>query len=229
MRLKLKYSENTETVPNNISIVNSFIHKCLGNNNKYHDTISNYCITRMMGGEVVDGGRNINYKNGGYIIVTSTDMVFIDKLVEGVMINDFGYGMKLLDVEYITENLYDGYNFFKTTDTGFILKKKDGTGFHTIKDPDFIDVLKNHLMTKVLKIKPKADLTGFNVEIENLSKAKVRRIFVKNTPNLSNVCQLKIIGNRDVIETIYNNGIGKSTGSGFGTIYKTENHKKWYV
>ena len=34
--------------------------------------------------------------------------------------------------------------------------------------------------------------------------------------------------NQEVAETLYNIGLGKSTGYGFGTLYKNENYKKYF-
>ena len=48
---------------------------------------------------------------------------------------------------------------------------------------------------------------------------------VKNVINKANQCQISIYTNKKIAELLYNIGIGQSTGSGFGVIYKTENHK----
>ena len=46
---------------------------------------------------------------------------------------------------------------------------------------------------------------------------------VKNVVNYANSCHINVYTNRKVAELLYNIGLGQSTGSGFGTIYKTEN------
>ena len=45
--------------------------------------------------------------------------------------------------------------------------------------------------------------------------------------NIANQCQVSINCKKELAELIYNIGLGQSTGSGFGTVYKTENHKMY--
>ena len=52
---------------------------------------------------------------------------------------------------------------------------------------------------------------------------------VKNVINHANQCHISIHTNKKVAELLYNIGLGQSTGSGFGTIYKTENHKTYKI
>ena len=55
MRLKLKFSESKIpfTYPTQ-NAVNSCIHRILGENNKYHNSFSNYCVSSLFGGVIVD-------------------------------------------------------------------------------------------------------------------------------------------------------------------------------
>jgi CRISPR-associated endoribonuclease Cas6 len=68
----------------------------------------------------------------------------------------------------------------------------------------------------------------FDIEITEHPSNKVRTIYVKNVKNMANICQFKLTSCKRLAELIYNYGIGQSTGSGFGTIYKTENHEHYY-
>lgn len=230
MRIKIKFSKITdELIQNNQALVNHYIHKCLGENNEYHDSHSNYCVSRLCGGSFVENGKYVEFKNSAFIVATSVDTEFIDRLISGVMKNEnFGGGLMFSDIEFIQEKIYDGYNHFKTMDNGFIIKSIPEKGkykFHTINDDDFIDVLTNHIIKKFSKVDPTLDFTNFSIDIPQHKNHKTRNIYVKNVKNISNICQLMINSNRRVAEALYNYGIGQSTGSGFGTIYKTENHK----
>ena len=53
---------------------------------------------------------------------------------------------------------------------------------------------------------------------------KVKKVLVKNVINKANYCHVSIYTNKEVAKILYHIGLGQSTGSGFGTIYKTENH-----
>ena len=227
MRIKLWFKTNPDIkVPNNQSVVNSYIHKLLGNNNKYHDSKSNYCVSRLVGGVIVDGGKNTIYKNKAYIVITSKDLEFINSILEKVYDIEFGHGFEFTNVSFIEEKIYDGINYFKTMDNGFIIK--DGFKYYTLHDADFYSVLKNHIYNKFSKIDENINWDRFDIEITEHTSNKVRGVYVKNVKNMANICQFKLTSCKRLAELIYNYGIGQSTGSGFGTIYKTENHEQYY-
>lgn len=228
MRIRINFTKNNEKVPNNLNVVNSYIHtKCLGNNNEYHNTVSNYNISRLEGGIIIDNGQHVDFPNGGYLIVSSFDMDFIQKIMIGVMTNtSIGFGMEFKSVDYIQEEFYNGWNYFKTLSSGFILKNPDG-GFYTIDDPDFDIILKTHIINKFSKINPKLNFDDFEVVINKNKSHKIKNIYSKNVKNISNICQINIKTNKKLAETIYNFGIGQSTGSGFGTICTTQHLKEY--
>jgi len=222
MRLKINFTKNTEKVPHNQSVINSYIHKCLGNNNEYHDTHSNYCISELMGGHIIDGGRNIEFENGGYIIVTSADSDFLNKLIIGIISNqDFGYGMKFVNIDNISEKFYDGWNYFKTTNMGFLLKRKE-SGYYTLNDADLISALKEQIIRKFSKINSNLKFENLDIVINDNKSHKVKAAYCKNVKNISNICQINIFTNKLLAESIYNYGLGQSCGSGFGTIHTTQ-------
>lgn len=231
MRYKINFTENLEIVPNNQQLVNSYIHKCLGVNNPYHDKPSNYCVSRLLGknSKIINNGANINYPNGSYILVTSLDLEFLNKIITGIVNNPvFGFGMKLSGIDLLEENFYDGWNYFKTTNMGFILKRLDENhkqiGYHNLNDKDFASEVKKHIINKFSKINPNLDFSDFNVVINQHNSHKVKTIYCKNVKNVANICQINIFANKNIAKYIYNYGLGQSTGSGFGSIYTTKYH-----
>lgn len=232
MRIKIKFSKNTVDVPlNNQHLVNSYIHKCLGNNNKYHDTKSDYNISHLLGYVLNSDGKTLSYPNGSFLIVSSLNSEFISTLLTGLFLNtDFHSGMKFESIEHITEKFYDGWNNFDTL-SPFLIKEyssKKEYKFLTLNDNNFQLKVKNYLINKLSKIDSTLDLRDFDVKIPNHPSHKVKKIMVKNVINKGNRCFLNIFCNKRVAETLYNYGIGQSTGSGFGTIFKTENKDLYY-
>ncbi len=228
MRIKIKFSKNIESVPiNNQAILNSYIHKCLGVNNVYHDAKSNYNISHLYGGKLNVEAKTLYFDEGGYIVVSSKDSEFINKLLIGIINNPVLInGMCFAGVDHIKEEFVNGWNYFATL-SPFIIKKyvdKSKYSFITLKDDDFEEQVKNYLINKITKINSKLDLSDFDVKIPISSKHKVKKILVKNVINSANSCHINIHTNKKVAELLYNIGVGQSTGSGFGTIYKTENH-----
>lgn len=251
MRIKVNFSKNTSLVPNNNKVILQYIHRCLGRDNKYHDKPSEYNISHLYGGEInYDEVNTLNFKNGGYFIISSMDKEFMGKVLMGLLDNpEISYGMRFLNIEHMNEKFMDGWNHFATL-SPFIIKGnygKNDYSFMTLNGEykrtngkwsieennsyNFENLIKEYLINKLNKIDPSLDLTDFNVKIDEFdkngikhNKHKVKTVYVNNILNFGNQCQLSIFCNKKVANLIYNIGIGQSTGAGFGTIYKTENH-----
>jgi CRISPR-associated endoribonuclease Cas6 len=228
MRIKLLLSASDKPLPiNNQDIVNSFIHRALGKNNMYHNTKNDYSVSQLMGGNIIKGTNTISFENGGFIIISSLDEGFFNSILISIYTTPFYGDISVVGMEFIDEQFYNGWNHFATL-SPFIIKRynsKKEYKFLVLDDPNFEDEVKNYLINKLTKINPSLDLSDFEVKISNNQNNKVKKILVKNVINFANKCQLSINCNKKVAELLYNIGIGQSTGSGFGTIYKTENHK----
>lgn len=228
MRIKVKISPTNIELPiNNQDIVNSFIHRVLGKDNKYHDEKNNYSISALQGGRWIKDTKLISLKNGGYITISSLDSEFIDKILMGLYSTPFHQDIRVNGIEFIEEKFYDGWNHFVTL-SPFIIKKyadKHNYSFLTIDEENFEEKVEAYLINKISKINPKLDLSNFKVEIKNNENHRVKKVLVKNVINRANQCHISIFTNKKVANLLYNIGFGQSTGCGFGTIYKTENHK----
>jgi len=229
MRIKVNLSKSLNFVPkNNQQLLNSYVHKCLGRNNIYHDSKSDYSISTLKGFVTSSNKDNVNYGYGAYFIVSSLNMDFISKLVLGLLSNkEFGFGMKFDGIDHIDEQLYDGWNHFNTL-SPFIIKQyedKKDYSFLQLGDKGFKNKVKSYLKNKLSKVDYTLDLSDFDVQIPEHPSHRVCRVQVKNVANFANKCQISIHTNKRVATLLYNIGLGQSTGSGFGTIYKTENHR----
>ena len=171
--------------------------------------------------------KTVDFTNGSYFTVSSLDMEFINKLMIGVINNpDFIHGMTFNGVEHIEERFFDGWNYFKTL-SPFLIKtyaNKKTYSFLTLDDNDFENKLEEYLKKKLFSINNKLDLSDFKVSIPRHVHHKVKKVLVKNVINKANYCHVSIYTNKEVAKILYHIGLGQSTGSGFGTIYKTENH-----
>jgi CRISPR-associated endoribonuclease Cas6 len=236
------------------SLVNSLVYNSYLKDDKYyHNSKSDYSISSLYGGIMNKDGL-LDFPNGSFIIVTSNNEDFISKIVTGSLNSpDFGYGMKFKSFDVITEKFYNGYNYFATL-TPFIIKEKtskDDTKFVVFDDTnetyntsylkratdktkskliilspvEFSKHLTIRMKNKLIKINPELNLKDFKIEILPKPNDKIKRIMVHDVVNYANQCNVKITSNKTVADMIYNLGLGQSTGCGFGTIYKTENHK----
>lgn len=226
MRIKINLSKSTHTLPivNNF-ITTSFINKCLGESNEFHDSKNDYCISTIIGGKLIKGTTDLSFENGGYFTITSNNNDFFGRILTKIYSFEFYNDIKITGIDFIEETFYNGWNYFKTL-TPFIIKDysdKHTYNFITLNDDDFSLKVKNYLIKKLSKIDNTLDLKDFDVVINKHDKHKVKRIVTKNVKNLANQCQINIHTNKKVAELIYNIGLGQSTGYGFGTIFKTEN------
>lgn len=225
MRIKVNFNLENKILPiNNQHLVNSYIHKVLGKNNVYHDSVNDYSISSIQGGKLSDN--QLHFNGDGYITISSNNMKFINDMMLNLYTNKLNGDISVKSIEFIEEKFYDGWNHFASL-SPFIIKEysdKKTYKFLTLHDDTFENKVKIYLKNKLSKIDSTLDLTNFDIKIPENNKHKIKKIMVKNVTNFANQCQLSIYCNSKVANILYNIGIGQSTGCGFGTIYKTENH-----
>lgn len=239
MRVKINFTKNSKPVPiQNYSLLNSYVHTCLGKNNKYHDSKDKkgfYNISNMQGGQRIEGTTLLDFKDGAYFCVSAfqDDIKIIDLLIAGINENpEFGFGMKFTEIEFVYEKFIDGVNEFLTL-SPILLKEprpigsKDPVKFWLYTDKEFAEKLKERTIKKLLIIDPDLNLKDFDIQIPSRESNKVKSILVKNVINKASQCPINIRCNKKVAEILYTVGIGQSTNSGFGCVCKAENHKKY--
>jgi CRISPR/Cas system endoribonuclease Cas6 (RAMP superfamily) len=123
MRIKILLSKTNIELPiQHQSIVNSFIHKVLGPNNKYHNAKNNYSISSLQGGKWIPNTNNISFNNGGYITISSLNKEFIDDVLVGLYTTPFYKDISVSGIEFIDEQFYNGWNHFVTL-SPFLIKE----------------------------------------------------------------------------------------------------------
>lgn len=224
MRIKITFEGGGKKLPShNQHMVNGFIHSCLGDNNEYHDSKNTYAVSMLNGGKLYKHGIfSYDYKAN---IIVSGDAIFLSKIVDGVMkLGNFN-GMKLLNIEFIQEELFNGINHFATLSP--ILLKRDNKRFATLNDDDYQNLLESQIKSKVRSILPDEDTSNIHVFV-NKNGSKTKLVKLRDVKNIGNVHHLSIECNKKVAELLYRVGIGQSTGAGFGTIYKTGNKSIYF-
>lgn len=225
MRFKLHLSPNETLVPFvNQEHLNGAIHKWLGRKNKYHDDLSNYSISGLLGGK--QAGEGLKYEKG-FIVASSPDIDFLSKLIRGISIDPIiDWGMKVVKFEQIKEDVVEGKNLVFALSPIF-LKERISQGekrIYTYEDIDANEYMTRTLKHKIQRLNPNINLDNFRVEFSNSTKSlisrSIKRIVVHEdeTKKSANQCPIMIYGSKEAAEFCLNIGIGKNTGSGFGCI-----------
>lgn len=237
MRLKIFFTKNSEPVPsNNQGFVNSYVHKCLGNNNKYHDDFSDYNISHLIGRDKVIGKSTTDFSNGGMLVVSSESETFLNELLTGIMSNtEIGWSMKYSHMEFINEKFYDGLNHFSTV-SPILLSESTGKKtrrFHIHSDGNYDEILTMRTLIKLNAINTKQNLklnlNGFKITTTKGGWETSKDVMVKNVKNIASTYIATVKCTKKVARVLYNVGLGQSTGSGFGTICKVENRKQYVL
>lgn len=213
MILKIILTKPNINIPiNNQKELNSFIHRCLGENNKYHDTFSDYSISSLQGGKLNEN-KFLIFSDNPYIICNTNNMEFITSLIDGLNRGVKFFDMKLeklLFDDFIVNEFYD-----KVITISPILIKYNNykiTHYHE----KWLETLINQSKNKLNKLGVVDDT--FDIKIRNFQNAKEKSIYVGNVFNPSTMISLIIYGKPNTRKTLYNLGLGNSTGSGFGCV-----------
>ena len=216
MRLKLKFSESKIpfTYPTQ-NAVNSCIHRILGENNKYHNSFSNYCVSSLFGGVIVDN--KMTYPNGAHFYVSSLDEELIEKIMFSVINGNVEMcDMKLIGIDIENFNLHNDYDIIRTISPILL---KDNENIITYQDSDFIKVLTEKSKSKLLKNGfSENDVKTLKIEPFHFENARLKFPKVKNVVNKSSQVMLLVRGKKEMRLALYKMGLGKSTGCGFGAI-----------
>lgn len=218
MRIKITFSDNKTPFQFSVnSEVNSFIHTCIGENNKFHGNFSNYCISTMQGGKMEKDG-TINFPNGGVVYVSSVDDTFINRLLIGILKEPRYVGdMRCCNVDIADYNVMGEYDIIRCISP--ILLRKNNK-FITYQNENFINALLEQSKSKLLKL-------GFNEEKVNtlsiipfhFENGKIKKVTIKKDLfMIASQVMLIIKGESEIRKKLYELGLGSSTGYGFGHI-----------
>lgn len=216
-RLRINLTQPTVDVPvNNQHNLNGFIHESFGKENPYHNSFSNYSISSLQGGKLNSDKKTLNFANEKPHFFISGDNDFLVYAVNAFITTKASmFGMKFESVGAFDDFKLNKYFDDIITISPIIVKNKQNRKI-TVADNDFLDCL-------ILNCKQKLLYSGiedptFKMEIINPHKSKSKCIWVGNVFNHCSNVRLRVYGKKKTRETLYNMGLGGSTGSGFGSV-----------
>ena len=198
--------------------VNGFINRCLGKENKYHGHFSNYCVSTMQGGKMNIEGI-IFFSDGGYIQVSSSDKDFINDLVSGIVTNSDNLSIGSLQYKSIDIDEFRPFKEYDIICTISPLYLSNKGRSLTFKDDNFIEVLTEKSRKKLIHnglSERVANTLSFN--LFHPENAKTKMIEIGKQKNICSQIMLYVKGNKKARVMLYEMGLGKCTGFGFGAV-----------
>lgn len=222
------YLEKTnKTIPfNNQHKMNGFVNAIIGKNNKYHDKYSDYSVSSILGGHISDDKSGLIFDEEPYIQVTSMNVEFLNMFIDNLLDEFDKKEADFFGLHPTRYNVFDyqisqrGYDVVKTN-SPILLKDENGKKI-TCKDANWIDVLNSHCKKKLLN--NGVNDNTFEIIAKNKSALRNKMIMVGETFNPCTNAVFCVYGRKNTRNTLYNLGIGNSTGSGFGSVSVIPTH-----
>ncbi len=218
LKLKLNFGPTLEPFKTPIEdYIIGVIQKILGKENKWHDKFSDYNISGMFGGDIVNG--QCLYINGGYFYISSTNEEFIMTISKNLLYltdNIFLRDMPYINYEIKTYKIHSDYDVIKSI-SPILLKYKEK--YLTFNDDNFLNILLNQSRKKLLyKGFTEKQVNTIVFEPFHFENAKIKYSKRKNYALPASKIMLIVKGNNECRKTLYEMGIGNSTGYCFGSI-----------
>ena len=216
MRVKISFKNYSDIPVRNQKELNSYIHRCIGHDNKYHDSFSRYSISSIQGGKLDCKSGMLKFESEPYIYVSSPDSEFMQNLVMGAMTSgEKLFSMEFLKVEPAEQKVNEYYDTLITLSPILYKRKPDGRKI-TFDDPEWIGGLTEQCVKKIEHAGLSSN--GFRIELRNPDKSKKKMIYVGDVFNPCSHVSLRVFGDKDARKYLYSVGLGNSCGSGFGSV-----------
>ena len=215
MRINVFLTKPTKTLPRSTQeFMNTYIHKCLGHNNKYHDAFSDYSISSLQGGVWRDGVRLFENEEP-YFVISSENTEFISDILLGIQSTDIDV-MSMRFARFEIDDFHLHTKFDKVLSISPILLKDKNDKKITYLEDGWLERLTEQSIGKLKHCG--IEDTSLKIEFFHKEKAKPRMVYVGKTFNPCSMVGLKISGTERARRALYNLGLGNCTGCGFGAV-----------
>ena len=181
------------------------VHKWLGKDNRWHDSISFYSYSNIQGLHSFDGSL---HGDKPYMLFATSQQDLMDSLLFGISKdNTLFAGAEVCAIQEATIKV-ENREVFKTASPVFV---KEGTLHLTFLHKESAEVMTRTANTKLSK-------AGYDEQVQICfwGEAKHKLIRIKDIENKCTQSKVKIIGSDKAKAFIADVGVGHSTGCGFG-------------
>lgn len=218
MRIYLRLSKNNKTVPFNYQeLLTGVVHKWIGYENDVHGKSGRYSFSWIQNTSAIKKG--INIENDSYFFIGSIDVDLIKQIIRGVLDSpEMFCGIHVIDIQIKNIPSFRNTEKFLMASPVFLkIKEEDKVRHVTLIDDDFEEVLTDSFKRKLERVGLSSEgvLITLNPET-NFRKTKL--VTYKGIMNKASLAPIIITGTQEQIAYAWSNGLGNSTGIGFGAL-----------
>jgi len=218
MRIYLSLSANLRTIPYNYQeLLTGVIHKWIGPNNDVHGSGGKYSFSWLQ--NTKGRAKGIDLSIDSYFFIGSMDESLIKQIIRSILFDPTMFcGIKVVDIQMKSTPAFGSEACFHMASPVLLkIKENDRSKFVTIEDSNFERTLTESFKKRLEHL----DLDSGDVSIELNTEHKLRKtklVTYKGVSNKASVASIIIKGTPAQIAFAWSNGIGHSTGIGFGSL-----------
>ncbi len=219
MRLKLKLTNNKTTIPFDYQqkLVGT-LHKWLGRNEE-HGKQSIYSFSQLQNAELSEMG--FNFPHGSIFYFSSTDNGLLTRVYKGIKSDPTLFnGLKVYEIDMIAEPAFRNRERFLLLSPILLKQRIEGrkNPRHLTFEDNEADIHLTEATKKRLMFNGISDESLKIVFDRDYPGKKTKVINYKGVGNKTSVCPIIVEGKHETMEFLWNNGVGHSTGIGFGCL-----------
>ena len=198
--------------------INGLIMKLLGEGNDYHGKQSDYCVSTLQGGVCNENGKT-TFPNGAVLAIGSNNPLFISRIIDSLISNTSELKVASLIYEKMEMTDYNPFSDYDVIRSISPISLKHNGKFYTCKDEEFIKLLQKHCINKLINNGVEEKIAN-TITLEPFHFEDARKVCVNigEARNISSNVMLIVKGNKNARKQLYNMGMGRCTGFGFGFI-----------
>lgn len=219
MRIYLKTTPNTQTVPFNYqSLLAGTLHKWLGNN-ELHGRLSLYSFSWLLQSKPVSNG--LSFPKGARLFLSFYESDYTRQVIRSILTDPALFcGMQVTDVSIAETPTFANQTVFEPASPIFIHRQVGDCNRHyTYNDPEAGELLKETLVRKMQQAGLPTDDTLHIWFDSSDPKKRTKLVHYKDIKNKTNLCRVMLEGKPETMAFAWTVGLGSTTGIGFGALF----------
>ncbi|MEJ7778576.1 MAG: CRISPR-associated endoribonuclease Cas6 [Daejeonella sp.] len=218
MRLYLKLTKNTETIPFNYQdLLTGVLHKWIGDSNKEHGSPSLYSFSWFQ--NVKSTKKGIELTSESFFFISTHEEALAKKIIKGILKDpEVCYGSEVVDVQILNTPHFENRKRFFLGSPAFIKRRTEDRENHILYNDGQSGKFLTETLQKKLEL-ANLPIEGVKIQFDKeYPNPQTKVISYKKIQNRVNICPVIIEGSPEQIAFAWNVGVGNSTGIGFGSL-----------